>query len=208
MKKILLFAVLISLAVSSFSQPGNSAFNNAVYIRASYSMPGGTLKTDKVISGGAQFEVGTIFYINSLNLPEKLKLGIDATYLSFTGLFNSSAIKDSNETVSFFTAGAKVGPCLSYNFAPDWFADVYFKIHPNYFIVGQKDLAYAADNQFKIGTSFGLNVRWKVLMIGCEFTSAKYSFDLVNPLIDGILPVRESKSIKLPITNISLGVNF
>lgn len=205
MKRFFLLAVAIVLAVTTFSQ--NSDLDNAVYVRLGYGMPGGTLKSAVNITAGAQFEVGSIFYINALKLPEKLKLGIDATYLSFSGFEDMQMMKDSNETVSYFTAGAKVGPVVSYNFAKNCVADVYFKLHPHYFITGQKHADYIADNQFKLGTSFGLNVRWKFLMVGCELTSAKYDFTTTA------LPARKITSdqnvtFKLPVTNLSIGVNF
>jgi hypothetical protein len=209
MKKILFVVFAAFLVVSANSQPVNDkgVFDNAVYIRAGYSFPGGTLKSENIITTGAQFEVGTIFYINALNLPEKLKLGIDATYLSLTGLMNREAMSKSNETVSYVTAGCKVGPCISYNFSKDWLTDIYFKLQPNYFITGQEDVTYTANNQFKFGTSFGMNIRWKFLMIGCEFTSAKYDFDVATSPARSNLAT-ESKSIQLPVTNLSLGVNF
>lgn len=206
MKRLFLLAVAIVLAVTTFSQ--NSDLDNAVYVRLGYGMPGGTFKSTLNTTAGAQFEVGTIFYLNGLKLPEKLKLGIDATFLSFSGFVDRQMMKDNNETVSYFTAGAKVGPVVSYNFAKNFVGDVYFKLHPHYFITGQKHEDYTADNQFKLGTSFGLNVRWKFLMVGCEFTSAKYDF--VQTLVPAarLLENTQDLSLKMPVTNLSLGVNF
>jgi len=207
MKKIVLLAVAMVLTLASFSQKGSDkgVFDNAVYARVGYAFPGGDLKSNEVITAGAQFEVGTIFYINAVKMPEKLKLGVDVTYVSITGLVNRKTMKDNNETVSYFTAGFKVGPCLSYNFAQDCVADLYFKLHPNQFITGQEDAIIVADNQFKLGTSFGLNIRWKALMVGCEFTSAKYDF---KNSASAKAMTEPTSSVKLPITNLSLGVNF
>jgi hypothetical protein len=207
MKKIVLLAAVMALATASYSQKGSDkgVFDNAVYARIGYAFPGGDLKSDELITAGAQFEVGTIFYINALTMPEKLKLGVDVTYASITGLVNRKTMKDNNETVSYFTAGMKVGPCVSYNFAPDFVADLYFKLHPHQFITGQKADDREADNQFRLGTSFGLNLRWKALMVGCEFTSAKYEFKRSV----AAKAMTDSKStVKLPITNLTLGVNF
>jgi hypothetical protein len=210
MKKIFLFATAVLLAFSSFSQKANSkeTFKNAVYIRFGYAMPGGTLKKDNIINTGGQFEVGTIFFINALKLPEKLKLGIDATYLSLSGFINKNSAADSNQTVSYFTAGVKLGPCLSYNFANNWYADLYFKVHPNFFITGQVDDKYEAAPQAKFGTAFGLNIRWKVLMLGCEFTSTKYDFKVANTPAARVLTTKVKETIKLPVTNLSLAVTF
>jgi hypothetical protein len=60
---------------------------------------------------------------------------------------------------------------------------------------------YNAENQLKLATSFGLNVRYKAIMVGCEFTSAKYDF-----VVGTLSP--DNKTIKLPVTIVSLGVNF
>jgi hypothetical protein len=207
MKKIVLLAAAMVLTIVSYSQKGSDkgVFDNAVYARIGYAFPGGDFKSDEVITAGAQFEVGTIFYINAVKMPEKLKLGVDVTYASITGLVNRKTMKDNNETVSYFTAGLKVGPCISYNFATDCVADLYFKLHPHQFITGQKAEFIEADNQFKLGTSFGLNLRWKALMVGCEFTSAKYDFKSAVP---AKAATEATSSVKLPITNLTLGVNF
>lgn len=206
MKRIILIVLIAVLGISAYSQNGNKGvFDNAVYARLAYGMPGGELKTIGAVTAGGQFEVGTIFYLQKLTLPEKLKLGIDVTYLSISGVFNKKSSQDNNKTDSYFMAGAKVGPCVSYNFADEWIGDVYFKLYPHSFIAGEtENHFYNAENQFKLGTSFGLNVRYKALMVGCEFTNAKYDFTITAPA-----KVASGKtSVKLPVTFLSLGVNF
>lgn len=192
----------------SFAQKnaGNKLFHNALYARLGYAMPGGELKSGNILTAGAQFEVGNIFYINALKSPEKLKLGIDATYLSLSGFVNQDSLSANDETNSYFSAGVKIGPCLSYNFAAQWIADAYFKLEPKYFITGQKGI-YDAATQFKLGTSFGLNIRYRAVMLGCEFSSAKYDFDVASTTVKA-LEDTTPKSVKLPVTVLSLGVNF
>lgn len=208
MKKTLLFAFATILALSIYAQKGSEVMDNPVYARLGYAMPGGDLKSMEVITAGALFEVGTIFYLNSLNLPEKLKLGVDVTYLSISGFANMKMSNDENKTDSYFTAGVKLGPAVSYNFYGEWVGDLYFKIHPHQFITGEdENFGYHAPTQTKFGTSFGLNIRWKALMLGCEFTSAKYDFEIATAPSKSALETTE-KSIKLPSTNLTLGVNF
>jgi hypothetical protein len=209
MKRILLFAVSVLLAASVFSQSGNGndVLDNALYARVGYGMPGGDLKSNEAITAGALFEVGTIFYINKLKIADKLKLGIDVNYLSFSGFANRETMKNDNKSDSYFNAGAKIGPCLSYNIVDYLVADVYFKVHPHMFIVGEtENHNYDGENQFKFGTSFGFNVRYKFIMLGCEFTSAKYDFDLQVPARS--IQETSTKSIKLPVTFLSLGVKI
>ncbi len=206
MKKTYLFVLAVLLAGSSFSQKSkpttDNPFKNSVYVRFGYGFVGGPMKTEKQLTAAGQFEVGSQFYLNSINLPEQMKFGIDVNYLSATGMINRDSMSKNNEGNSYFTAGVKVGPCYSYNFAPHWIADVYFKLTPNYFITGEsKKGIYNADKQFKLGTSFGFNVRYKVIMIGCEFTSAKYDFK------ETLIPANTS-SKKLPVSFLSIGVDL
>lgn len=212
MKKTFLLALTVLLAGYSFGQKTNgnksNVFNNAMYVHVGYGFPGGDLKSENELTAGAQFEVGSRFYINSLALPEKLKLGIDATYLSISGMVNKDSLKNNNQTNSYFTAGVKVGPCVSYNFAGQWVADVFLKLHPHYFITGEHDAIYNAATQLKLGTSLGFNIRCKALMIGCEFTSAKYDFDVTTHTPARALLETTSKSIKLPVTVLSIGVTL
>jgi hypothetical protein len=210
MKKFFIISFSLFISISVFSQKTDKGvFDNAVYARLGYAFPGGDLKDAEAITAGAQFEIGTIFYINALKLPEKLKLGIDVTYASISGFANQKMLNEDNKTDSYFSAGIKLGPCLSYNFAGDWIGDVYFKIHPHQFGTGEdENHGFYANGQTKFGTSLGLNIRWKALMLGCEFTSAKYDFE-VNMASSGDMPLlKENRSIKLPVTNLSLGVNF
>jgi hypothetical protein len=208
MKKPLLFWLALMFAAFSFAQKnaGKNPFDNALYARLGYALPGGDLKTGNILTAGAQFEVGNIFYINALKSPEKLKLGIDATYLSLSGFVNQDSLSANDETNSYFTVGVKIGPCVSYNIAGQWIADAYFKLEPKYFITGQKGI-YDAATQFKLGTSFGLNIRYRAVMLGCEFSSAKYDFDVISTTVKAV-EVTTAQSVRLPVTVLSLGVNF
>lgn len=206
MKKILIVAITLLMTISAFSQKSDKGvFDNAFYARVGYAIPGGDLKTSEAITAGATFEVGTIFYINALTLPEKMKLGLDVTYVSISGFANQKMSKEENKTDSYFQAGAKLGPCFSYNFADEFIGDLYFKLYPNMFGTGEdENHGYSADGQFKLGTSFGLNLRWKALMLGVEMTSNKYDFYRIP--IDS--ETFTSGTIKLPATNLTLGVKF
>ena len=209
MKKNLVFVFTMLFAATTFGQKSGTnsdVINNAIYARIAYGYPGGTLKSEGVLTAGAQFEVGTVFYINKLSLPDELKLGVDVTYMSISGMVNKDNLVNNNQTNSYFTAGVKVGPCLSYNFAGKWIADLYFKLHPHYFITGEQN-QYDAATQLKFGTSMGLNIRYRALMLGCEFTSARYDFDVAETA-SRALQASTSQSIKLPATFLSIGVNF
>lgn len=201
MKKAVLFAMIAAYAAISFAQSNNSVFDNAVYFRLGYGFPGGDLKAEEVITAGGQFEAGTVFYVNALDFADKFKTGIDVTYVSVAGYIHQKNALDNNQTNSYFTAGIKAGPCLSYNFAGEWIADGYFKLFPHAFVTGEHD-TYYADTQYKLGTSLGLNIRYKALILGCEFTSGKYDFDYSGG--EGI----QNVSKKLPTTLLSLGVKL
>jgi len=192
------------LALSAYCQVagGEDNLDNAVYARIGLGFPGGTLGDEEVVTAGPQFEVGTIFYLNSVKIADKMKLGVDVTYLSLSGVVNSPDLINDNKTDSYFMAGVKAGPCFSYNFAGKFIADAYFKLYPNMLIAGETEYHdYNAENQFKLGTSFGLNVRYRALMVGFEFSSTKYDFEVGTQS-------PKNESIKLPLTVVSLGVNF
>lgn len=205
MRKIFLTLVAVSVSLIAFSQNDKGVFDNAFYIRLGSQSPGGDLKTAEAITAGAQFEIGTIFYIKEVRLPERLKFGIDATFASISGFANRKMMNEDNKTDSYFTAGFKVGPALSYNFAGKWIADIYVKLHSHQFMTGEdENHGYHAADQKNFGTSLGLNIRWKALMLGCEYTTAKYDFDKIpagdNQFVKG--------KITLPNTIVSLGVKF
>lgn len=204
MKKITLFAIVALLSVTAFSQKG--VFDNAVYIRPGYAFPGGDMKDGKVITHGAQFEVGTIFYISGVKLPDNMKFGIDATYMAISGYVNLDKSQNENKTDSYFRAGMKVGPCFSYNFAGNWIGDVYVKAYPHTFVTGEKENSHLdAKTQTKVGLSTGLNIRYKALVIGYEFMTGKYKFDFVDPSMD---VTSDSKNIAIPTSVLSIGVKF
>jgi hypothetical protein len=209
MKRIILLAITALWAVSSYSQSGEDkgVFDNAVYGRIGLGFPGGELGSNEVVTAAAQFEVGTIFYFSSLKIADNMKLGIDITYLIISGLANSPDLINDNKSDSYFLAGIKAGPCFSYNFTGKLIADVYFKLYPHLFRSGETQYhAYNGEDQTKLGTSFGLNVRYRALMVGFEYTSAKYDFVVGYP--DGSALYDYSESIKIPIPYFSLGVKF
>ncbi len=209
MKKIFLIALVTLMASLSFAQSKSDKglITNATYVRVGYAFPGGTFKSENVLTSGAQFECGTIFYLNLRSLPEKLRLGVDVNYLSLNGFINRDSLSKNNKTVSYFTAGIKLGPCVSYNFAGNFIGDVYFKFYPHKFITGQKG-EYYAPTQTQYGTSFGLNLRWKAVMVGCEFSSASYDFEKTSNTSARMVQTVNNVSVKLPVTTLSVGVNF
>ena len=209
MKRIILLAVTALWAVSSYSllSDEKDIFDNAVYGRICLGFPGGELGSNEVVTAAAQFEVGTIFYLNSLKIADKMKLGIDVTYLSISGLVNSPDLINNNKTDSYFMAGFKAGPCFSYNFTGKWIADAYIKLYPHMFRAGETAAHnYNAVDQTKLGTSFGLNVRYRALMVGFEYASAKYDFVVGTPSRSTLATT--DKSLKIPIPYFSLGVKF
>jgi hypothetical protein len=206
MRKIFLTLLALTIVVAAWSQKSGDkgVFDNAFYARIGYAFPGGELKDKEAITAGAQFEIGTIFYVRSVKLPEKLKFGIDATFVSISGFENLKMMNDQNKSDSYMRAGFKVGPAISYNFVDKWIADLYVKLHSNQFYTGEdENHGYHANTQKNFGTSVGLNIRWKALMLGYEFNTSQYDFDKI-PDGEGF----KSGKISLPVSQLTLGVKF
>jgi len=209
MKTLALTLSLLAVTIASHSQHGHKGvFDNAVYLRFGYALPTGEMVTEEVIAQGAGFEVGTIFYFNFLNFSDRFRVGLDATYASVGGYTNLDALAESFASDTYYLAGLKLGPCVSYNFGGRWIVDATFKIHPHRLgAVEDYNHGYHPLSHNEYGSALGFNLRWRALMLGCEMTSAKYDFEITRQT-DQSLDITEKKTVKLPATTMTIGFNF
>jgi hypothetical protein len=209
------------------SNSGNdNIFDNAFYLRVGSTKPLGPFGETPDNLGhfydsysgekgfgakrGIMAEMGTIFYLD-LPLPEKIKFGIDATFLDFS--FNGVDWKDPDVSISsFLFAGVKVGPAFSVNPIGKIVLDGYFKIAPTMVRVGYAD--YYSDNwscyiedtyHSVIHKSIGLNFRYQALILGWElnwgeikgdYTYYEYNYNTSNSiskLIEGNIATKTQR---------------
>lgn len=223
MKKYCVFIALFCITNSVYSQ---GDLDNALYIRLGYSRPsqkyGGVddpNEWDVVKRNGISGEVGHIFILNSIPLADNLRLGINVDWLS--GYYHSLVSDLSKER--FFSLGSKVGPSLSYKPLDNLFLDAYFKVNPVWIsalIESQEVVGVGEDHNFYLGAvglgySFGINVRYSLLIFGFDFNTSwnkLQHYDENSDEFDGTYfgnwSDTEKKRTPIPSYNFTIGVVF
>jgi len=190
MKKASLAVLAVSIAISTLAQePGD--LENQFYFRFGYSNPTSSYfgidddaYWDIVSKVGGTFELGSIFMINSADLADGLRLGINVDYAEFS--YNQ--LKEPEPTMTYYTGlvklSSKVGPSLSYSPAEKLVFDVFVKAKIPWIagIVpwsedGVDDVYLAGPG---IGIATGINIRYRFLMFGFEFNSDRMKFESMD----------------------------
>jgi len=217
------FTILLITAFISISVIAQDDFDNRFYFRFGYSNPSWTQFgftesdwADGVKKSGFMGEIGTIFMLNSIPMPDKMKLGIDVDYLSFYWnqfSFHENGIDTDIGTMRF---DSKVGPSFTYNPVSKLTFDVYVKADLSWVtatvVVYNNDAddydGYADGTIF--GFSTGLNVRYSILMLGFEFNTISPKLENVDHDGQYIGNMNEEGDDKspLPSMNFTLGLNF
>ncbi|MBN2523371.1 MAG: hypothetical protein JXB24_08835 [Bacteroidales bacterium] len=177
MKKLFVVTVIMVFAAGLYAQ---GDLDNAFYFRMGYSKPTKTYwgVDDKsmwddydVKRNGFVFELGQMFYFNSLKMADGLRLGLNADYISF--YYHGIKAEDSDDKLGHILFGSKIGPVLSYSPVDKLVFDGYVKLNPVWVssIVEQYE---EEDNDvwlgfMGVGYSFGFNVRYSILMVGFDF---------------------------------------
>ena len=179
MKKIVAVIVLILAGfVTVNSQVGD--LKKQTYFRIGYSIPtwkyfGQGDKSDWLGAKrvGGVFEVGNIFMLNSLKLSPGMRLGINVDYLSIDfHRFYSNETNSGSENLFF--VGSKIGPSFSYSPVKRLVFDAYVKFNPVWVAGEVIDVPEGnGEDHFYLGYlgvkySFGLNIRYAILMTGIE----------------------------------------
>lgn len=221
-KLIILFAAFLMSSVS-FAQ---GSIDNEVYFRFGYSSPswkqfGGT-KSDWKDTGfkkkGFMGEVGTIFMLRSIPLPDGMAIGINADYLSVYWHQFTSEIADNKRDYRTLRLDSKVGPSFTYSPVNNIAFDVYVKANINW---ASFTLSTVNDDVedggkyldvFAVGLSTGINVRLSVVMLGFEFntlTSKLEDVDDTGNYLGNFLDRNDNgDKSKLPSMTFSLGFSF
>ncbi len=201
MKKIIFTITTVLLLLNTAI--AQDALSNKFYFRYAISSPmdgyynyGDWEIEDFTNKKGGAIEFGSIFYLNSLDLGSKAKLGIDVNYFSASkhtlgmenieidldfGLGGGGSVSISFPDYKFYNFGSKVGLLFSYNIWDKLNADVYAKANPiwaNIAIMDYKDDSPLTYHTGFVGFkySFGLNVRYDFIMLGAELNMGKLKY--------------------------------
>jgi hypothetical protein len=200
MKKIVFICLLSILADAGFSQitgggdkatnkvtktsssgAGNSYFKLALTnpigdFGNEFSIPTGTMSA----SSGFSSELGTMFYIDALEITNDLKLGIDVTYLSGSSFL---FLGDEVSTGGGFAFAPKIGPFAEYSVSNDLKVSGFFKLM---YRVGYRWVyAYNDDYDYdesgwgtKLNSTLGANIHYNQWIFGMEFEFGKLNYTM------------------------------
>ncbi|MBN2648409.1 MAG: hypothetical protein JXR50_01565 [Prolixibacteraceae bacterium] len=204
MKKIIYTLIVITLFFSSTR--AQETFQNKFYFRYAISTPtndyfdyGNWYFDDYSYKKGGAIEIGSIFYLSSIDLGNQLKLGFDINYLSASkhtidanlpiDLGGGGGFLDLLPTFSlpktmFYNIGSKAGIILSYNPWDKLIIDINAKANPIWVNAAVVDFKYDKLNYFKgfmgLKYSFGMNLRYDCFMLGTELNLGKLKYQSVD----------------------------
>ncbi len=216
MKKLTILLAVILISTTSFAQ---SEKINVLYWRLGYSIPswnqfGFPDEISEVFSkSGGMFELGKIYMVNSIPLPENMAIGINADFFSIYYHGFSSDYDD--DVLGTFRLDSKIGPSFTYNPINNLAIDAYVKADIGW-VTATADIydsdASNADvylNFGTIGLSTGFNVRYSKLMLGFEFNTISPKLKSVDDDTDYIGNITDGgNKSPLPSITISIGMAF
>lgn len=171
-------------------------FKNSTYITFSRTSATGTFaeemnnisdfeKGNGGMSKGIGLSFGSIFYLNSIDFHEQIKVGIDVTYISWAFVIASQNAEYEglfSDDTHFFSV--KVGPIISYNPVDRLLLDARITLQPTsifysrmiedgYDEYGASDYNFLEAIGFRTRIGLGLNVRYRPFTLGFELSSGK-----------------------------------
>jgi len=239
MKKIFVSIIALSISLLTLAQNSGDSQNsgdlkNQFYIRWGFSRPtqdffgipndyifidgyyADYTFWDHATRRGGIFELGSIFFLNTIPLADGLRLGINADYVEFSFhrlTWTDPVIFVSEETAELYKFSSKVGLAISYSPVKDLVFDTYFKYKFSWvsfysdFEMMDESLYFGLGG---MGYSAGFNIRYRVLMSGFEFNTQniKLQQDIDDP--DNYLGemFSESSTKKTPLPSFSFTFGF
>lgn len=199
MKKLTILIAIILIASSAFTQ---NSFDNEFYFRIGYSHLTDEDYNENVDFGTA-FEIGTIFMIKGIPLPDNMSFGIDVDYASINWYSLSSNSSYGSYNSYIFRFDSKVGPSFTYSPVTDMFLDAFIKADINIATLAFDEDAEDIYGGFgKVGFATGVNFRYKLLMLGIEYNK-------IEPKLKNLDDDNGySDKISLPSINFTIGLNF
>lgn len=216
MKKLTILFAVVLITTSAFAQRN---FDNEFYFRLGYSSPSwGQLGGDKnswngFDKSGFMTEIGTIYRLSSIPMPDNMVIGLDVDYLSiYWHQFSSNTYSEDIGSLRF---DSKIGPSFTYSPVDKLFLDLYVKADINWLTAtvfvedDNSDDATGYAGFGAIGFSTGINLRYNIFMLGIEFNSINPKLE--DPDNDGVyLGDWNGNSNKTPLPSLSFtfGMSF
>ena len=199
MKKTSLTFIVLSISILSFAQTGGDPENqstgsgdleNQFYFRFGYSHPANSYLGvddmefwDYFSRWGGTFELGSIFFFNSLDMADGLRLGLNVDYAEFSYQQLTETDAGIDFTLGVFKLSSKIGPTLSYSPASKLVFDGFVKAKIPWVgglvtFTDEFDEGFFATPGFGLAT--GINIRYRFLMFGFEYNSDNMKFENVD----------------------------
>ena len=209
MKKVFAACIILCISLATFAQDEGD-LDNQFYFRFGYSLPIGNylspvdvsdqLEWENITRFGTSFELGSIFMLNGIPMPDGLRLGVNVDYLSTS--YHRLTISSYDYNLMVWKLAAKLGLSLSYSPVQGLVFDTYFKAHvPVVALMWEED--YIDDLLVAtraIGYATGINIRYTFLMMGVEFNTVSMIFEDS----DGY----DTDKLALPNINFIIGFSF
>lgn len=231
MRKIALFTLLLA-AVCIASAQEQSFDMKKFYLKGGYTLKGKNYlglndSKDKNLAkdqwkentlNGYNLDLGSLFYIDMLDLGEKLHIGIDVNYLTLNYMINNPKEEDSNFVKWWGVfAGSAVGPIITYNVTKTIAFDAYFKVNPTWI----STLNFPDSGEGVLGLSgmkykIGINAHLDFLLLSAEFNpgwvvlqNVDYSNEYIGNAGEWHDNVEEpSNKTPMPVFNFNIGFCF
>ena len=203
---------------TAYSSPIN--LDNVFYFRLGYSSPswkqfGGSEAFFKGYDkSGVTAEMGKIYMLKSIPLPQNMAIGINVDFISFYWNRFSNSNKDIE--IGTLRADSKVGPSFTISPVENLAFDAYIKANINWITataIVEDNNADDAEGYAKIGAigySTGFNVRYSKLMLGFEFNTISPKLENVDNAGEylGNFHDYDSDKSPLPSYNFTIGMAF
>ncbi len=228
--KLVIIFLALFFATPAFSQHINKSskyrvddIKNRFYLRIGFSTPAwkyygynnaNELKSALNVESkiGANFEIGSIFMLNRINLGPGLRFGINTDYISFKAqVFNLPG----TENLYNLFIGSKIGPSLTYMPERGLSFDIYAKLNPVWvgsIYYNKQDYEAGLDTYLgyvQLMYSFGINVKLAFLMVGFEYEIGSLALKNTSEGVYwGNATDPNSKLTPMPGFNLTLGLSF
>jgi hypothetical protein len=145
-------------------------------------------------------EMGSMFYLKKLALPEQMGIAINLTYFQIAvnkySPFNTPVSSTRLELNNFLFFNSKLGATYTYSLVEDVCVDAYFNFcpgfisMPNMYSYSNSSNRYSYDYRvessaaFSTRKNFGFDIRYKALTVGLDFMVGKFNVTNEIRIID------------------------